>query len=405
MTDPTRPAVYLDHAASTPMYDEAVAAITRQLTQVGNASSLHAPGRAARRTVEESRETIARALGARPGEVVFTSGGTESDNLALKGLFWSRRDADPRRVRILSSAVEHHAVLDALHWLADHEGAELELLPVDRLGRLDVDALRDSLARDPGSVALVSVMWANNEVGTLQPVADVVAAAHAHDVPVHTDAVQAVGQVPVDFASSGVDALTLTAHKLGGPYGVGALVVRREVDVTPLLHGGGQERDVRSGTIDVPAIAGFAAAVEVAVGRQAEHALAVSALRDDLVAAVQAQVPDAVLNGDPVDRLPGNAHLTFPGCEGDSLLMLLDARGIACSTGSACSAGVPQPSHVLLAMGCGEEQARSSLRFSLGHTSTGADVEALRAAIAPVVERARAAGVVSGLGASKKIAG
>jgi len=405
MTDPTRPAVYLDHAASTPMYDEAVAAMTAQLTQVGNASSLHAPGRAARRTVEESRETIARALGARPGEVVFTSGGTESDNLALKGLFWARRDADPRRVRILSSAVEHHAVLDALHWLAEHEGAELELLPVDSLGRLDVDALRTALERGPGSVALVSVMWANNEVGTLQPIHDVIAAAHAHDVPVHTDAVQAVGQVPVDFAASGVDALTLTAHKLGGPYGVGALVVRREVDVTPLLHGGGQERDVRSGTIDVPAIAGFAAAVEVAVGHQAEHALAVSALRDDLVAAVRAQVPDAVLNGDADHRLPGNAHLTFPGCEGDSLLMLLDARGIACSTGSACSAGVPQPSHVLLAMGCDEEQARSSLRFSLGHTSTGADIEALRAAIAPVVERARAAGVVSGLGAAKKIAG
>ncbi|MGZ4480244.1 MAG: cysteine desulfurase family protein, partial [Nocardioidaceae bacterium] len=254
------------------------------------------------------------------------------------------------------------------------------------------------------SVALVSVMWANNEVGTLQPVAEVVEVAHAHGIPVHTDAVQAVGQVPVDFAASGVDALTLTAHKLGGPYGVGALVVRREVEVTPLLHGGGQERDIRSGTIDVPAIAGFAAAVELAVKHQPTHAARVSALRDDLVAAVRLQVPDAVLNGDPVDRLPGNAHLTFPGCEGDSLLMLLDARGIACSTGSACSAGVPQPSHVLLAMGCDEEQARSSLRFSLGHTSTESDVTALAEAIAPVVERARRAGVVAGFG-SKKIAG
>jgi cysteine desulfurase len=390
------------------MYAEAVAAMTQQLTAVGNASSLHAPGRAARRVVEESRETIARALNARPGEVVFTSGGTESDNLALKGLFWSRRDAGPdgpRRTRILSSSVEHHAVLDALHWLAEHEGAEVELLPVDALGRLDLDALRAALARDPGSVALVSVMWANNEVGTIQPVPEVVALAHEHGVPVHTDAVQAVGQVPVDFAASGVDALTLTAHKLGGPYGVGALVVRREVDVTPLLHGGGQERDVRSGTIDVPAIAGFAAAVDLAVRQQPAYAATVAALRDELVAAVRREVPDAVLNGDPVDRLPGNAHLTFPGCEGDSLLMLLDARGIACSTGSACSAGVPQPSHVLLAMGCDEEQARSSLRFSLGHTSTAADVAALAEAIAPVVERARAAGVVSGLGAAKKVAG
>ena len=402
--DPT--AVYLDHAASTPMYAEAVAAMTAQLTRLGNPSSLHAPGRAARRVVEESRETIARALGCRPGEVVFTSGGTESDNLALKGLFWARRDQDPRRTRILATSVEHHAVLDPLHWLAQHEDADVELLPVDRSGRLDLDALREALESDPGSVAVVSVMWANNEVGTVQPLAEVVELAHAHAIPVHTDAVQAVGQVPVDFAACGVDALTLTAHKLGGPYGVGALVVRRDLAVTPQLHGGGQERDIRSGTIDTPAIAGFAAAVELAVEHQPEHAARVAALRDDLVRRVQEQVPDAQVNGDTDSglghRLPGNAHLTFPGCEGDSLLMLLDARGIASSTGSACSAGVPQPSHVLLAMARDEEQARSSLRFSLGHTSTRADVDALAAAIAPVVERARAAGAASGFGVSKK---
>ncbi len=398
--------VYLDHAASTPMYPEAVAAMTAQLTRIGNPSSLHASGRAARRVVEESRETIAQALGCRPGEVVFTSGGTESDNLALKGLYWARHGQDPRRTRILSSAVEHHAVLDPLHWLAEHEGADVELLPVDRLGRLDLDALRESLERDPSTVALVSLMWANNEVGTVQPLADVVELAHAHDIPVHTDAVQAVGQVPVDFAACGVDALTLTAHKVGGPYGVGALVVRRDLEVTPQLHGGGQERDIRSGTIDTPAIAGFARAVELAVKHQPDHAARVAALRDDLVRRIQEQVPDAQVNGDPETglehRLPGNAHLTFPGCEGDSLLMLLDARGIACSTGSACSAGVPQPSHVLLAMGRDDVQARSSLRFSLGHTSTQADVDALGAAIAPVVERARAAGVAAGFGTSKR---
>ena len=397
--------VYLDHAASTPMYAEAVASMTAQLTQLGNPSSLHAHGRAARRVVEESRETIARALSCRPGEVVFTSGGTESDNLALKGLFWARRAQDPRRTRILSTSVEHHAVLDPLHWLAEHEGADVELLPVDDLGRLDLSALRASLERDPGSVALVSVMWANNEVGTVQPLADVVEVAHAHDIPVHTDAVQAVGQVPVDFAASGVDALTLTAHKAGGPYGVGALVVRRDLDVTPQLHGGGQERDIRSGTIDTPAIAGFATAIEIAVSNQSAHAARVAALRDALVTRIQQVVPDARVNGDPdpdlAHRLPGNAHLTFPGCEGDSLLMLLDARGIACSTGSACSAGVPQPSHVLLAMGRDEEQARSSLRFSLGHTSTEADVDALGDAIGPVVERARAAGIASGSAAKK----
>jgi cysteine desulfurase len=234
-------------------------------------------------------------------------------------------------------------------------------------------------------------MWANNEVGTLQPVEEVVAAVADHGIPVHTDAVQAVGAVPVDFAASGVDAMTLTGHKVGGPYGVGALVVRREVEVTPLVHGGGQERQIRSGTIDTPAIAGFAAAVEWAVKNQPDHAARVSALRDDLVRRVVEVVPDARPNGDPDGKLPGNAHLTFPGCEGDSLLMLLDARGIECSTGSACSAGVPQPSHVLLAMGASDEEARSSLRFSLGHTSTRDDVDALVEAIGPVVERARAA--------------
>ncbi|MEP7091560.1 MAG: cysteine desulfurase family protein [Nocardioidaceae bacterium] len=403
----TQDSVYLDHAASTPMYPEAVAAMTGQLTRLGNPSSLHASGRAARRVVEESRETIAQALNCRPGEVVFTSGGTESDNLALKGLFWARRDQDPRRTRILTTSVEHHAVLDPLHWLAEHEHADVELLPVDRLGRLDLAAMRTALERDPGSVALVSVMWGNNEVGTVQPLAEMVEMAHAHGVPVHTDAVQAVGQVPVDVAACGVDALTLTAHKVGGPYGVGALVVRRDLDVTPQLHGGGQERDIRSGTIDTPAIAGFAAAVELAVKQQADHASRVAGLRDALVRRVREQVPDAELNGDPdtaLDhRLPGNAHLTFPGCEGDSLLMLLDARGIATSTGSACSAGVPQPSHVLLAMGRGEDEARSSLRLSLGHTSTWSDVDALVEAIGPVVERARAAGAAAGSGASKRV--
>ncbi len=392
--------VYLDHAASTPMLPEAVAVMSDQLVRTGNPSSLHAPGRAARRVVEESRERIAAVIGCRPGEVVFTSGGTEADNLAIKGLLWSRRDADSGRRRILSTAVEHHAVLDPLEWLAEHEHVEVELLPVDALGRLDLEAYRAAVERDPGSVALVSVMWANNEVGTIEPLDEVVGLAHEHGIPVHTDAVQAVGQVPVDFAASGVDLLTLTAHKVGGPYGVGALIVRRELALTPLLHGGGQERDVRSGTLDAPAIAGFAAAVEIAVKRQSEHFERLCALRNDLVARVSAAVPAAAINGDPEcgagHRLPGNAHLTFPGCEGDSLLMLLDARGIACSTGSACSAGVAQPSHVLLAMGRDHEQARSSLRFSLGHTTTSEDVDALVEAIGPVVERARKAGIVSG---------
>jgi cysteine desulfurase len=387
---------YLDHAATTPMVPEAVEAMCARLGVVGNASSLHASGRAARRVVEESRESLAAAIGARPSEIVFTSGGTEADNLAVKGLYWSRRAADPRRRRILASAVEHHAVLDTALWLAEHEGAEVEWLPVDATGRVRPEVLEAALRADPDDVALVSVMWANNEVGTVQPVRALAAVAHAHGVPVHSDAVQALGQIPVDFAASGLDAMTVTGHKVGGPIGVGALVLGRAVELTPVLHGGGQERDVRSGTLDTPAVVGFAVAAEIAVKEQAHRAERAAALRDDLVARIRDVVPDALLTGDhdlrPTRRLPGNAHFSFPGCEGDALLMLLDARGIECSTGSACSAGVPQPSHVLLSMGVPDDLARGSLRFSFGHTSTAADVDAVVEAIGPVVERARRAG-------------
>jgi cysteine desulfurase len=387
---------YLDHAATTPMLPAAVDLMAELLGQVGNASSLHASGRRARRIVEESRETVAAALGARPSEVLFTGGGTESDNLSVKGLFWARRAADPGRTRVLVSAVEHHAVLDAAVWLAEHDGAELTIVPVDDRGRVAPEALRAALDSSPQGVALVSVMWANNEVGTVEPIAELVGVAGEYGVPLHTDSVQAVGQLPVDFAASGAAALTVTGHKLGGPVGVGALLLGRDVDCTPILHGGGQERDVRSGTLDVPAVAAFALAVETAVKEQVERAERLSELRDDLVRRVLAEVPDAQLNGDdsldPDRRLPGNAHFSFPGCEGDALLMLLDAHGVECSTGSACSAGVARPSHVLLAMGHDEERARSSLRFSLGHSSQPGDVDALVAAIGSVVERARTAG-------------
>jgi cysteine desulfurase len=387
--------VYLDHAATTPVLPEVVDVVTAQMRLLGNPSSLHASGRASRRSVEESRERLAAALGARPSEVVFTSGGTEADNLAVKGLYWARRRADARRTRVLVSAVEHHAVLDPARWLDEQQDAEVELLPVDRWGRLDLSALETALAHGGESVALVSCMWANNEVGTVQPITEVVELAHRHGVPVHSDAVQALGQLPVDFAAAELDAMTVTAHKVGGPMGAGALLVRRGLDLVPVLHGGGQERDVRSGTLDAPALAGFATAVTfVAEGRE-RRARHLAALRDDLVRGVLDAVPGATVNGDPRDRLPGNAHISFPGCEGDSLLLLLDARGIECSTGSACSAGVPQPSHVLLAMGMPEQQARGSLRFSLGHTSARTDVLTLVDAIGPVVERARAAGLVN----------
>ena len=381
--------VYLDHAATTPMLPDVLAAMTPYfLAEPGNPSSLHTSGRRARRAVEEAREAIAQALGARPSEVVFTGGGTESDNLAVKGVYWARRAADPRRTRIVASAVEHHAVLDAVEWLAESEGATVTWLPVDAVGRVSVADLEDALGDD---VALVTVMWANNEVGTVQPVAALAEVCADHGVPFHTDAVQAVGLLPVDFA--GVDALTLSGHKIGGPRGVGALLLRTGVPCTPLLHGGGQERDIRSGTLDTPGIVGLAAAVTAATEGRAERAAELAALRDALVKAVVAEVPDATPNGDPFDRLPGNAHLSFPGCEGDSLLLLLDARGIEVSTGSACTAGIARPSHVLQAMGLDDDLARGSLRFSLGHTSTEADVLAVAEAIGPVVERARLAGV------------
>lgn len=386
-------AVYLDHAATTPMLPEAIAAMTEELAQLGNPSSLHSAGRRARRVVEESREQIAEAYGARPSEVIFTSGGTEADNLAVKGLYWARRADDGRRSRVLATTLEHHAVLDSVEWLASHEGAEAGWLPVDGTGMLTPEVLEAAIGGDPGSVAMISVMWVNNEVGTIQPIADLAAVAREHQIPFHTDAVQAAGQLPVHFAASGVDALTITGHKLGGPVGAGALLLARGVRPVPVLHGGGQESDVRSGTLDAPAIRGFAVAAQIAVKRRDDEAARLAALRDELIGRVLAVVPDAVLNGAPPGpgRLPGNAHFSFPGCEGDALLMLLDAKGIACSTGSACTAGVAQPSHVLLAMGADEARARGSLRFSFGATSTREDVAAVAAVIGEAVERARRA--------------
>jgi cysteine desulfurase len=347
---------YLDHAATTPMLPEVLAAMTEQLARVGNASSLHASGRAARRVAEQSRERLAEALGARPSEVLFTGGGTESDNLAVKGLFWARRDADARRRRLVVSPAEHHAVLDSVEWLVKHDGAEVTWLPVEPNGRILPGALAEALG-DGRDVAVASVMWANNEIGTVSDIAALADVAHAVGVPLHTDAVQAVGQVPVDFAASGADALTMTGHKLGGPMGAGALLLRRDAECTPLLHGGGQERDVRSGTLDVAAIVGLAVATDTAVSRREQRAAEVGGLRDRLVRGVAAEVPDARLNGAPLDdevaggpgRLPGNAHLSFPGAEGDALLMLLDARGrptAPASRGPAtcCSPWVPTAS-------------------------------------------------------------
>ena len=384
------------------MFPAAIQAMTAVLATVGNASSLHTAGRHARRRMEEARESIAARLGARPSEVIFTSGGTESDNLALKGIYWARRDADPRRRRIITSAVEHHAVLDAIEWLVHHEGAEVTFLPTEPDGSVTPSALRDAL-RNNDDVALVSVMWANNEVGTIMPIAELAAVAAEFEVPMHSDAIQAVGHVSVDFGASGLSAMSIAAHKFGGPTGVGAVVLRRETACVPLSHGGGQERDVRSGTPDVAGVVSMAAAVDIAVDSLDATAATLTALRDRLIVGVLDSIDDATVNGARGGhRLPGNAHFTFRGCEGDSLLMLLDANGIECSTGSACTAGVAQPSHVLLAMGADAADARGSLRLSLGHTSTDTDVDAVLRVLPAAVERARQAALASAASGSAR---
>jgi cysteine desulfurase len=384
--------IYLDHAATTPMIPEAVEVMTRELTRVGNASSLHASGRSARRVVEESREAIAAQVGAQPAEVIFTSGGTESDNLAIKGAVWAGIESGRRRV--VTSAIEHHAVLDSVAWLGQSATAEVSYAPVDSDGRLNMSALTSTVDSE---TALVSVMWANNEVGALQPVRQIADLAAVHGAISHSDAVQAVGHVDVNFAASGLDLLSFTAHKLGGPYGIGALLARREMRLAPILHGGGQERDVRSGTLDVAAAAGFAAALDLAIKTRVQEEQRIRRLRRQLVNSVLAAVPWAIWYGPRAEEahLPGIASIGFPGCSADAILMLLDAAGIDCATGAACSAGVSQPSHVLTAMGCSEAEARSALRFSLGHTSTLADVLALAAALPEAVRRAKAAAAVA----------
>ncbi|MFT3661634.1 MAG: cysteine desulfurase family protein [Gordonia sp. (in: high G+C Gram-positive bacteria)] len=383
--------VYLDNAASTAIVPAAVAAMTAAWAQPGNPMSLHGAGRQARRTLEESRESIARSVGARPSEVLFTAGGTESDNLALKGIYAARHAQDRRRRRIVISAVEHHAVLDPAESLVAGSGAELVILPVDRAGRVNPADLRAELEAHADEVALISVMWANNEVGALQPIAELAATAREFGVPMHSDAIAAVGHVPVDFTASRLSALSLAAHKFGGPQGTGALVLGRDVAVAPLQHGGGHERDLRAGTQDVAGAAGMAAALRLAVDRLEEDTAAVIAVRDRLLAAL-ARVDGTTVNSS-TDGVPGIVHVSFAGCQGDSLLMLLDAKGVECSTGSACTSGVASASHVLLAMGLGRSAARGSLRFSLGPANTVAEIDYLASILDEVCDRAQAAGL------------
>ena len=379
--------------------------MVEQMRNGGNPSSLHATGRDARATVEYARERIARAVGADPAEVIFTSGGTEADNLAVKGIYWKRREEDPQRTRILVSSIEHHAVEETCEWLEKAEGAQLEWIPVDEHGSVNPQTVRELIEKNPEDVALVTVMWANNEVGTVQPIPEIAAIAAEYGIPVHSDAVQAFGAVPIDFHASGVATLAISGHKIGGPMGIGALVATRAVQLTPVLHGGGQERSVRSGTIDAPAIAGFAEAAVHSVQYLDKESARIAALRNELVAAISALIPQAHLSGEnPLTeeypgqkRLPGNAHFTFENAEGDTLLFLLDMQGISSSTGSACNAGVTRPSHVLMAMGMDEDTARSAQRFTLGHSTTGADIARLIAALPAAYEQAAKAGLSSQL--------
>ncbi|MEK6649251.1 MAG: cysteine desulfurase family protein [Actinomycetota bacterium] len=382
--------IYLDHAATTPMVDVAIKAMTQQLSKLGNPSSLHTPGRSARKDVEEARETIARAIDCQPSEIIFTGSGTEADNIALKGLYW--RGKAVGRNLVLISAIEHHAILDSAQWLHDHEGAEIVMIGVDTDGVLDLSQLADLIAQRGDEIAVISIMHSNNETGVIQPVAQVVELARVASIPVHCDGVQSFGKVPLSFQQLGLTALALSAHKMGGPLGIGLLVLRRGLEIPALSHGGGQEREIRSGTLNTPSIVAFAAAAQLAMEKMQERSEWITALREEFSAGILALVPDAYINGAAAkDRLPGIINLTFPGTESDTLLLLLDAEGIACSTGAACSAGVQRPSHVLLAMGHDDRSARSSLRFSLGWTTTGEDIDQVLGVLPYVIERARAA--------------
>jgi cysteine desulfurase len=372
--------VYLDHAATTPMADAAIAAMTSSLSKIGNPSSLHTQGRATRKDVEDAREVIAKAVGALPSEIIFTGSGTEADNAAIKGLFWK----SGKKV-IVISAVEHHAVLDPARWLVEHERAELIEIPVTKTGLIDLDFLKELIAKRGNEIALISVMHSNNETGVIQPVGEVVKIAGV--IPVHTDAVQSFTKTPLSYKDLGVMSMALSAHKVGGPLGIGVLVLRRAFEIPALLHGGGQEREIRSGTLNAPSIVAFAAAVESSNYDSAR----VSALRDRFESGLRASVPDAYINGVDAPRLPGITNVTFPGTQSDSLLLLMDSEKVSCSTGAACSAGVHRPSHVLLAMGHTEITAQSSLRFSCGATSTESDIDFALSVLPTVINRGRAA--------------
>jgi cysteine desulfurase len=379
--------IYFDHAATTPISDSALTALTNQAKKLGNASSLHSAGRSVRKDLEAAREEIAKAIDCAPSEVIFTATGTEANNLAIKGLYW--KAIKEGKNLIITSTFEHHAVMDPILWLAEHEGAKVIEIDVDKSGMVDLDRLKQVVIDNKGKIAFISIMHSNNEVGTLQDIAQIVKL--AGDIPVHSDCVQSFGKVELSFKELGLTAATISAHKIGGPLGVAALILKRGLDIEPILHGGGQERDIRSGTFNAPSILAFAAAATESASQFKDRSVVVRKLKQSLIEMVKKNVSDAWVNGDQTNSLPGIVSITFPRSDSEGLLLLLDSEGIACSTGSACSAGVQRPSHVLLAMGLSEDETTSTLRFSLSHSNTIAEIEKLGAVIASVVERSRAA--------------
>ena len=383
--------IYLDHAATAPINDAAIDALNTQMRKLGNASSVHNPGRAVRKDVEDARHKLSELVGANPSEIIFTGSGTEANNLAIKGFFWQA----PERNVIVTSAFEHHAILDPVEWLVEHEAAEEIRIPITKAGVIDLDFLKNIVATRGSEIAVISVMHSNNELGSIQPIAEVVKIAGT--IPVHTDAVQSFGKVEFDFAKLGVTAATISAHKVGGPLGIAVLILKRGLDLTPILHGGGQEREIRSGTLNAPSIVAFTAAAEFAIANREINFAKIRELRDYFITGLKNCVPDVTINSISDPALPGIVNATFPGTESDALLLLLDTEGISASAGSACSAGVPRPSHVLVALGLSESDADASLRISIGTTNTKAEIDQVLAVMPSVVERARNAFVVSGL--------
>lgn len=388
--------IYLDHAATTPVRDAALEAFIAQAKRPGNASALHTAGRSVKLQVADARDRLAATLDADPTEIIFTAGGTESDNLAIKGLYLAARAADPKRNVIIATGIEHPAVADSLEWLATHEGADIVFVEVTEEGFVEVDAWQAALERHRGRIALATLMWANNEIGTIQPIEHLAGLCQAAEVPFHVDAVQAFGAIPLTFAD-GITTMALSGHKIGAPVGIGALLVRRDAKPVPVLHGGGQEREIRSGTTADALIAAFAAAAEEATTNLPEESARLAGLRDQLIRGIQEAIPQAKLQGpkDPAYRLPTNVHFSFAQAEGDSLLFGLDMAGIESSTGSACNAGVSRPSQVILATGQDEAAARSTQRFSLGHTTTQEDIDAVLNVLPGIYQAAAEAGMAA----------